>query len=337
MMSRRLLLTSAANLPTSSDYWAHRVHALLGCYVLCHFIYRYTLFFFFSNQNEDHDMGFGDPRTLREEDASGIDNCMRFAKWFLPHLLLQLSGFVFPLPMKRHPDGNRIWPQYRWEALVFCLRCLALSLIAWKRKLYNWALEDGSCSMIPLAICVLLTMASADAISRWYRLNVGMKGSRTIRDLTAPRWAQYLMSSAQFHATVHCLLTSNRLSVQIAALTVVQLSAFGMTLRRKGFISQKEGVLLYALVLLIGMIVIFDDLRRRSLFNIAIFFGNATAVLRMYCGVNKYVMWSVALAVLTYLLKQEMLHDNVSPPVSFVMNVSSWIGLLGSCYFKHQY
>jgi hypothetical protein len=110
-----------------------------------------------------------------------------------------------------------------------------------------------------------LTMVAAGHIFRWYQINVGTKGNRTIRDLTAPKWAQYLMSSAQFHATVHCLLTSDRLSVQIAALTVVQLSAFGMTLRRKGFISQRQGVLLYALVLAVGMVVIFDDLRRRSL------------------------------------------------------------------------
>ncbi len=66
------------------------------------------------------------------------------------------------------------------------------------------------------------------------------------------------MSLAQFHATVHCLLTSDRLSVQIAALSVVQTSAFEMTLRRKQFISQKEGVILYALVLMIGMVVIID-------------------------------------------------------------------------------
>ena len=87
------------------------------------------------------------------------------------------------------------------------------------------------------------------------------------------------------------LLTSDRLSVPIAALTVVQLSAFGMTLRRKGYITQKEGVVLYALVLVLGMVVIFDDLQKRSLINLAFFFGNTAAVFRMYLGMNKYYLW----------------------------------------------
>ena len=200
--------------------------------------------------------------------------------------------------------------------------------------MHGWSLEDGSCSVVPAACCVGLTMILADRNSHWYRTRDGTNFSRTIRDLTAPKWAQYLMSSAQFHATVHCLLTSDRLSVQIAALTVVQVSAFGMTLRRKGFISQKEGVVMYALVLVLGMIVIFDDLGRRSLFSLAICFGNITAVLRMYWGMHKYVMWLFVALVLTYLLDQGMLNDDAYPaPV--LMNILSWVLLLGSCYLKH--
>ena len=106
--------------------------------------------------------------------------------------------------------------------------------------------------MIPAAMCVGLTMIFVDLNSQWYMTYDRSNYSQTIRGLSAPKWSQYLMSSAQFHATIHCLLTSDRLSVQIAALTVVQLSAFGMTLRRKGYITQKEGVVLYALVLVLG-------------------------------------------------------------------------------------
>lgn len=143
------------------------------------------------------------------------------------------------------------------------------------------------------------------------------------------------MSSAQFHATIHCLLTSDRLSVQIAALTVVQVSALGMTLRRKGYITQKQGVVLYALVLVLGMIVIFDDLQRRSLINLAFFFGNTTAVFRMYLGMNKYYLWSGIVVVLTLLMRHGLLSDEVVP-YSIIMNVSSWIILLGTCYLKHR-
>lgn len=340
-MGRRLLLTPKGKLLSKGDYWAHRIHACLGGYVLCHLLYRYGLFFFFTNHRNyhDHDMGFHhDPgRSGGQVTKSELEHYMTFAKWFLPHLLLQITGFAFPLPPKRHPDGNRIWPQYRWEALIFCCRCISLSFIAWRRKIHNWTLqEDGSCkSILPAAFCVGLTMILADANSHWYKSHdKGSNYSRTIRDLSAPKWAQYLMSSAQFHASIHCLLTSDRLSVQIAALTVVQVSAFGMTLRRKGFISQKEGVVLYALVLVVGMVVIFDDLLRRSLFNLAICFGNLAAVLRMYFGINKYKIWTSIAIILTYLLQQDMLSDNAIP-LSASMNILSWIILLGSCYLKH--
>ena len=124
----------------------------------------------------------------------------------------------------------------------------------------------------------------------------------------------HIMSLTQFHATVHCLLTSDRLSVQIAALSVVQASAFEMTLWRKQFISQKEGVILYALVLMIGVVVIIDDLTKRSLFHFAIILGNVAAVLRMYLWVNKYVMWSMIALLLSDLQQNKMLDGNLLLP-----------------------
>ncbi len=175
-------------------------------------------------------------------------------------------------------------------------------------------------------------MILADEVSKSY----GTEKSRTIRDLKAPQWSQYLMSSAQFHATVHCILTSNTLSVQVAALTVVQLSAFGMTMRRKGFISQKEGVMLYALVLLVGMIVIFDDLKRRSIFNLALLLGNLTAVLRMYFGVNKYIMWSGVVVIVSCLQTKEMLSDDAFSLSLPLLNRASWCLLVCSCYWKYR-
>ena len=226
-----------------------------------------------------------------------------------------------------------------------------------------WSLENGDCSILSAGACVVLTMMLVDMNTRWYKVHQS-NFTRTIRDLAAPEWLQYLMSSAQFHATVHCLLTSNRLSVQIAALTVVQLSAFGMmicfgltihahsksqlvfrffsyisfltgmTLRRKGFISQQEGVVLYAVVLVLGMHVIYEDLSRRNLMNMAFFFGNISAALRMYLCMNKYYLWMGIAVALTVLLKNDMLNDDLVP-FSLAANISSWVILLGTCYLKH--
>ena len=51
------------------------------------------------------------------------------------------------------------------------------------------------------ATVVLATMAAADAVTRSFARR-GLS-SRTIRDLKAPRGAQYLMSVPQFYATLN--------------------------------------------------------------------------------------------------------------------------------------
>ena len=333
-MPQQTLLTKNVDLTDPSDALLHRFHALLGFYVLLHLIYRYARFF----QSNQDDMGFGSVTFLLESNnvrEKELKSSIYFGKCFLPHLILQLSGFGFHLPKKRHPDGNRIWPQYRYEALIFCIRCLSLAWLAWKRKVNKQPL-DGTYSIMPAAIIVGCTMISADLIGRYFLCQPGLENSKTIRGLSAPKWAKYIMSSAQFHATVHCLLTSDRLSVQIAALTAVQASAFGMTLRRKQFISQKEGVILYALVLVIGMVVIIDDLIKRSLLHFAIILGNSAAVLRMYLWVNKYVMWSAIMLLLSYLQQNKMLDDNLLLPTHLQVWIKamSWLLLFGGCFWK---
>jgi hypothetical protein len=102
------------------------------------------------------------------------------------------------------------------------------------------------------------------------------------------------MSSAQFHATVHCLLLfGNNMNVQFAALTVLQTTAFGMTLRRKNIIIQHQGFVSYGIVLVLGMIVIINDLIRHKILYQTIFISNTTALCRFEFNINKYLLWAV--------------------------------------------
>jgi hypothetical protein len=270
------LLTPLAKLSNPKQLGHHRAHACLGSYALIHLIYRYYIFF----QDEPGEMGFDD-------NTSSI-------ALFIPHIFLQLSGFGFKIPRKRHPEGNRIWPEYRWHALVFFCRCLSLMTIAWYRKRNlppNFDFWN--------AAAVFLTMISADAVTRYFQ-RIG-ESSPTIRGLNAPKGALYLMSAAQFHATVHCLLTSDRMSVQLAALTVVQTTSFGMTLRRKGKINLPQGLVLYSFVLALGMLVIWDDLVKGDIFFVATTIGNIAAMGRMDLRLNKYILWAAVTCVLQYL------------------------------------
>ena len=194
-------------------------HKLLGLYALLHFAYRYHAFFAGAD-----DMGFAD------------QNSWSSAASLTPHLLLQLSGLTFSIPRRRIVTGSRIWPEYRWHALVFTLRSLVLMAMAVRYP------HAETC--LPPLLVVLCAMAAADTVTAWYARRG--ESSRTIRDLAAPAGAQYLMSATQFHATTGCLLTRGRLSVQLVSLCVIQSAAFMMTLQRRGLITHRQDLCLYA-------------------------------------------------------------------------------------------
>ncbi|EOD38150.1 hypothetical protein EMIHUDRAFT_200647 [Emiliania huxleyi CCMP1516] len=217
-----------AKLSSREDRW--HGHKLLGLYALLHFAYRYHAFFAGAD-----DMGFAD------------QNGWSSAASLAPHLLLQLSGLTFSIPRRRIVTGSRIWPEYRWHALVFTLRSLVLMAIA---------------------------------------------SSRTIRDLAAPAGAQYLMSATQFHATTGCLLTRGRLSVQLVSLCVIQSAAFVMTLQRRGLITHRQDLCLYAGLLGFGLAVVLDDFSARGVLPVAFTVANAAAIARLDGGANKYILWA---------------------------------------------
>lgn len=300
------LLTSKERLSGSREWRHHRAHALLGFFVLSHFLFRYAIFFF-ANQETHPDMGF--------------DSSTKLFQLLIPHLLLQLSGFGFSVPSKRHPNGNRIWGEYRWHALIFFARCVVLMSLAWFRKQHNDK-EALSFSRLPAIATVFITMMCADAATAWFQAQ-GASSTTTIRGLKGPPALSYLMSVAQFHATVNCLLTSTQMSVQLAALVVVQSSAFGMTLCRKGLLGHAEGLVLYSFVLILGMWVIGRDLAHDNIVSAATATGNLAALARIDLQVNKYIVWamvvSLALPAMDHNHKNDIVWSHLSKVSTFLL------------------
>jgi hypothetical protein len=266
-------------------------------YCLLHFVRRFGILFL-GNEKAADDMGF-DPNSI---------TTLRVAQIFLPHIALQLSGFAFDIPKKRYRDGFRIWPQYRWEVLVFVTRTMSLMAVAWYRKLNTYTDKihpaSNECSpWLPLAI-VLAGSMGADTIAQHFA-KLGHK-TNTLRDINkAPPGLIYLAASAQFHANIHCLLTQDRLCVQVAALMVIQVTSFLMTLRRKGVINVPVGIALYGVVLIVGMVTIVKDLSIRGILGIGLTLGNVAAVLRFDLRLNKYVLWVGMTCLLKVLSTQE--------------------------------
>jgi hypothetical protein len=162
------------------------------------------------------------------------------------------------------------------------------------------------------------------------------ESSHTIRGLKGSAGWKYLMSVAQFHANVNCLLTCDNMSVQFAALTVVQSSAFGMTLRRKGLINHGQGLVLYSLVIILGMLVIGHDLLERGCLLAGLTLGNLAAIIRIDFGLNKYVLWFfVAVVALPHFFVEEPHGEH--PFWLFFFAGASTVALLASAALHHQH
>jgi len=313
-----------AKLSTREDRW--HGHKLLGLYALLHFAYRYHAFFAGAD-----DMGFAD------------QNGWSSAASLAPHLLLQLSGLTFSIPRRRIVTGSRIWPEYRWHALVFTLRSLVLMAIAVRYP------HAETC--LPPLLVVLCAMAAAEYFTAWYARRG--ESSRTIRDLAAPAGAQYLMSATQFHATTGCLLTRGRLSVQLVSLCVIQSAAFVMTLQRRGLITHRQDLCLYAgllgfgaptstsaprlalasvhvdmLCAGLGLAVVLDDFSARGVLPVAFTVANAAAIARLDGGANKYILWAAVGLLLPALCAPE----RAAARVWRVLGPASGCGLVASAW-----
>ena len=89
-----------------------------------------------------------------------------------------------------------------------------------------------------------------------------------------------------------------------------------MTLRRKTIITQRQGVALYGLVLILGMIVIISELKRDETLYFGLTFGNIAALLRFQFHMNKYILWTAVAFFVSKMMQEE----------GFITNDEEWYG-----------
>ncbi|GAX15932.1 hypothetical protein FisN_22Hu218 [Fistulifera solaris] len=263
----------------------YHVHKTLGLVALSSYIYRISNF-------GASDMGFSPTK------ESSDDFYVITLLTLLVHVCLNISSFEFHIPAKRiQSDGGRIWPQYRFHSLVFS--CRGLLCIALNAFYYN-ALKSsqsplGSSFTLPHGnyLIVIATMIIGDIASNYWV----QYPSNSIRDLKASPVIKYYFSVMQFLATGVSLVGLRRCSLHYYMVMVVQVTAFLMTLRRKNLVSHETNVILYALLLAGGFVVgiyetyVWDP--AQELLWISAFLGMTAAVLRILCGMNKYVIWTM--------------------------------------------
>ncbi len=260
------------------------VHKTLGMAALCSYLYRISHF-------GKRDMGFCP--TSESSDYQVITILTLFV-----HVCLNISSFEFHIPAKRiQSDGGRIWPQYRFHSLVFTCRgllCIALNAFYYNQPKLSQS-SHGSTFLLPHGnyFVVIGTILVGDIASNYWV----QYPSNSIRDLKASPMIKYYFSVMQFLATGVSLVGIRRCSLHYYMVMVVQVTAFLMTLRRKNLVSHEKNVILYALLLAGGFAVgIYEtyvwDPAQELLWTSA-FLGMTAAVLRILCGMNKYVIWTI--------------------------------------------
>jgi len=240
-----------------------------------------------------------------------------YPRWTIPtvllHLSLNSSGFLFRIPNQRIRSGYRIWPEYRWHALIFVCYTLGIMTVFHMEQHILPQQSSRRFHWINYGI-TMLVMIAADATSA----HAGKYQSRTIRDLNAPPVIKFYFSYAQFFAKSFLLYSpTRRYTAMYFIVFISQLTSFTMTLQRKniGF-SHTMGVVVYGTLLCIGLSMIFHDMFRfntrpwqiihlmHATASVAFLLRTATPV--MIVNNNKYVIWTFVQLVLMYIYEPRL-------------------------------
>mmetsp|Transcript_16030 Transcript_16030/g.34708 ORF Transcript_16030/g.34708 Transcript_16030/m.34708 type:complete len:356 (-) Transcript_16030:1586-2653(-) len=276
-------------------------HKILGLICLLHFIYRFGLFALTGS------MGF------ERQNVVFVVGCMAC------HMALSGSALVFKLPKSRvKTDRPMIWPEFRAHNILFAYRPI-IAIMAFKilavLGLKQWQAVAGT-------ILIFTTLVCSDLVSKHFQSK-----DRTMRGMPYPEGTstadmariKRFHAIAQFQATI-----STMVGMEFAFMTLmpVQISAFLMTLVRKGLIGPRQWHLLYAFTLVLPYIM----MSRVFSANIALLpfytitsFGSRT---RLKYNINKFIIWGSILAV-SWVYMYFMQPFSFAPNTPFAAFVSS--------------
>ena len=269
---------------THEDAAFFHAHKILGVMVLGHFWYRLILVWKYGH------MFFGpDPSTLF---------------WIIVHASLHVTSFQFNIPKRRNRVYNIIWPEMRWHTAIFAWRSLALMLAMWlaERGVVHASILGA---VVFRGALVLITMACADVATFVHGTNTIQ--STTMRGNPYPRyaspafitWNNLFYSASQVLATLN-ILSKTKMEVPFMILLPIQTAPLGMTLVKKGIITQAGWHLGYTLALLTNYVHAFinpgTQLIPRYMYW-SVFMG--FSLLRFRYRVNKYILWGCGIIILT--------------------------------------
>lgn len=259
-------------LVTKEDSHYFHMHKILGSACMVNFLYRIYLF----ASSIEHDLGFN------------IGSNVYLYTMFV-HTLLHVSSFQFILSPRRNPVYNIIWPEMRWHSLLFAYRSLIIMfLFMFQYHLYTELFS------VARFITVMLTMYAADYVTSVLppsNNTTTMRGNPYPKD-TAEYIIKYLnlfYSISQVFATLHMLFAPSADYIYLT-LIPIQTAPFGMTLQRKGIISQFGWHLFYTVAILSNYLYSAVHIYKPELMWMYMIIFS---ILRFRYKMNKYFLWSL--------------------------------------------
>jgi hypothetical protein len=216
------------------------------------------------------------------------------------HTALHATAFQFFISNRRNKVYNIIWPEMRWHTAAFAQRSLWTMLLVW---LADRGAISSAASIAARPALVIGTMVVADVATM-----VHGSQSTTMRDNPYPsyvparivKWHNMFYAISQILATMN-ILVATAMDRPFLSLLAIQTAPFGMTLVKKGVITQAGWHLWYTLALLLNYAYALVSIETGAISTAAYFATASTvAVLRFRYRVNKYLLWTLASATVLF-------------------------------------
>lgn len=223
--------------------------------------------------------------------------------WIGVHAMMHVSSFAFHLPQRRNRVYNIIWPEMRWHSMIFAYRSLIMMFLLWS----SWnGMVSETLAVYARGPLVLLTMATADQVTAYYKKKDQIKDETTMRSNPYPHFVSEMITYAYnlFYSTSQIFGTANVLYRDMNAIFMVvlpiQIAPLGMTLVKKGIINQAGWHWWYSIAIFANyfnaLMTPNDASHNYYLMSVVIF-----CICRFRFNMNKYILWSFIIAAQWYL------------------------------------
>lgn len=269
------------------DYFhAHKTFGILG---LGNFLYR------MGAHAVHHTMGFStSPWTL----------------FFIAvHAMMHVTSFEFLIPSRRNRTYNIIWPEMRWHSLIFAYRSIILMAFIY----LSWLqIIPVSMTVFIRGPLVLLTMITADQVTEYYKRAAMIKNDETtMRGNPYPsyvspiisQWYNLMYSTSQVFGTMN-ILCRDFGSIFLVVFPI-QMAPFGMTLVKKGILTQAGWHLWYSFAIFSSYWYA-RTMERSDTDGIEWFYTSSVAFFvlgRFVFRRSKYLLWGTIIATQMVLLR----------------------------------